>query len=176
MIIISELKFQNLSIRYDTKSMSRFVVTKCKTIKIIGMIFLVILLFGSITLEMILIDVEKYFAIALLVGFITEVIIFIGGISLLVSILNKITPRHYEFITWLMKFKADEIEVGWLNDRFIIEMWCNSHGWARGWARKKIGHFIDEDYILIDESDKSRPLYMTIDLTKEEIEVIITNT
>lgn len=152
--------------------MSKSVVTKCKTIEIIGMIFLLILLFGSITLEMIFIDVEKYFATALLVGFITEVIILISGINLLVSILNKITPRHYEFITWLMKFKGDEIQVGWLNNRFIIEMWCNSHGWTR----KEIGHFIDEDYILIDESDKSRPLHMTIDLTKEKVEVIITNT
>ncbi len=170
-IKISELIFQNLSIRYDTKSVSRSVVTKCKIVEIISVITLIILLFGSITLEMILIDVEKYFIPMLFVGFVTEAMILIGGVGVLTSILKKIVPRHYEFITWLMKFKSNEIEVGWLNSRFIIEMWCDSHGWVR----KEIGYFIDEDYVLTDESDKSKPIHMTVDLTKEEVEIVITN-
>lgn len=121
---------------------------------------------------MIFIDVEKYFVPMLFVEFITNVIVLIGGMSLLVSILNKITPSRYEFITWLMKFKVDEIKVDWLNNRFIVEMRCNSDGWVR----KNIEHFINENYILVDTSDKSKPLYMTIDLTKRKIAVIITNT
>lgn len=170
MVKLSELNFQNLSIRYDTKSVSK--IAKCKIVEIIGVIALIVLLFGSITLEMILIDVEKYFVPMLFVGIITEAIVLIGGIGVLVSILKKIAPIHYEFITWLMKFKSNEIEVGWLNGRFIIEMWCNS----KGWIKKEMGHFIDEDYILIDDSDKSKPIHMTVDLIKEEVEVIITNT
>ena len=70
-----------------------------------------------------------------------------------------------------MKFKTDEIEVGWLNNRYIVEMWIQS----KGWIKKEFDNFIDEDYKYDDNSDKSNPIHMTIDLTKEDVEVIVTN-
>ena len=70
-----------------------------------------------------------------------------------------------------MKFKTDEIEVGWLNNRYVVEMWIQS----KGWIKKEFDNFIDEDYKYEDNSDKSKPIHMTIDLTKEDVEVIVTN-
>lgn len=170
-IKIGELNFKNLTIKYDDIAMSKKVIRKVNAIEKFGVFILIVTLFGTITLETFLLDIENHMTLSMIVAFITVAIVLIGGVSLVTFICKRFSPRHYEFITWLMKFKADEIEVGWLNNRYIVEMWIQS----KGWVKEEFDNFIDEYYKYEDNSDKSKPIHMTIDLTKEDVEVIVTN-
>lgn len=168
---IGELNFKNLTIKYDDAAMSKKIIRKVNAIEKFGVFIIIVVLFGTIALETFLLDIENHMALLMIVAFITEAIVLIGGVFLVTFVCKRFSPRHYDFVTWLMKFKTDEIEVGWLNNRYVVEMWIQS----KGWIKKEFDNFIDEDYKYEDNSDKSKPIHMTIDLTKEDVEVIVTN-
>lgn len=169
---IGELKFKNLVIRYDDSAISKKIIKKTKAVEIIGLLTVIIaLILAFIGLESYFLDIESNVVLSMLILSITEVSILLGGIYLLVSLLERLTPRHYELISYLMRCKPYEIEVGWLNNRYVVEIWSVSNGWIK----KEFDEFLHREYKCIDICDKSKPIFMTIDLTKEDVEVTITN-
>lgn len=130
------------------------------------------LILAFVIFEVSFVDIiENHIVISMLVLAITETSILLGGIHLLISLLEKLTPRDYELINYLMRCKPDDIEVGWLNNRYVVHVWNPS----KGWVKKELDNFLDGEYKCVDICDKSKPIFMTIDLTKEIVEVTITN-
>ena len=165
-----ELNFKNLIIKYDGEKFSKSVMRKVKTIEGIGMVIFLIAFFGVAGLNTTLWDLDNHFGLSVLVGFVTIGATIFGGAFGLVEICKRFSPRHYEFVTWLMKYKPDEIEIGWLNGRYIVNMYGQ-----HGWMKREFGNFIDEDYTLEDKADKSKPVHMTINLVNGDVEVMVEN-
>lgn len=168
--MIKELNFKNLTVRYDEDRFSKSIMRKVKAIENIGMLILLIASFGMIGINIAVWDLNNYFGLSVLIGFVTMFVTIFGGTFIFYKICEKFSPRHYEFITWLMKFKSNEIEVGWLNDRYVVNMYGQ-----HGWIKKEFCHFIDEDYKLEDRADKSKPVHMTINLVNDDVEVVVEN-
>lgn len=168
---IGILNFKNLTIKYDDIAISRKTIRKISMIEGFGIFIIIVALFGIIVLESFLLDIENHIALSIIVTFITESPVLIGGVFLVTFICERFSPRHYGFVTRLMKFKTDEIEVGWLNNRYVVEVWSVSNGWIK----KELDDFLHREYKCVDICDKSKPIHMTIDLTKEDVEVIVTN-
>lgn len=87
-------------------------------------------------------------------------------------ILKKVSPPYYEFISWIEQFKADEIEIGWFNDRYIVL--CCTH---KGWKAKALSDFLGtKRYKLEDKTKHGEPIRAIINLTKTTIHIkIVTN-
>ena len=164
----NELNFTNLTVKYDGEKSSKKEIRKVKTLEALSAFITVGLIIGSAFLFTTLI---KNVVLLMFISVITmAIILFGGGFGLSVLIEEKIAPKHYRFITWLMRFKRNEIEIGWMNNRYVVQMF------AQEWKTKEFNEFIPENYHLIDNADKAKPLHMTIDLTKDKIEVIVENT
>ena len=168
--MIKELNFKNLTVRYDGEKLSKSTIKKVKIIEGIGIFIFLFVLFGVTGLNTALWDLEHHFGLSILIGFVSIGTVMFGGVFGFSKICEKFSPRHYEFITWLMKFKSNEIEIGWLNDRYVVNMYGQ-----HGWMKKEFCHFIDEDYKIEDRADKSKPVHMIIDLTRENIGVVVEN-
>ena len=163
----NELNFKNLTVKYDGEKLSKKEIRKIKTIEAFGILTITGLFLGSIFLIPTLIE---NFILLMCVSVITMIIIlFGGGFGFTMFLEKKIYPKYYSFVTWLMKYKKNEIEIGWMNDRFLVRLF------AQEWKTKEFGQFIPENYHLIDNADKAKPLHMTIDLTTDAIAVIVKN-
>lgn len=165
-----ELIFKNLTIKYNTEQLSKSAIRKTTITEYIITILFFIIYFCVMVLNGELLGFEKHFALTIVIGIVLSGIFVFEIAFVLVYFHEKFTPRHYDFITWLMKYKSDEIEIGWLNDRYVVNMYGQ-----HGWIKKELGHFINEDYKLEDKADKSKPVYMTIDLVNGDVEVIVKN-
>ena len=169
--MMKELCFKNLTIRYDGEEFSKSIMRKVKTIENIGTFVILVVFFGVMALSAAIpLYLDNCFVLSVLIGFTSMIIVLFGGSSKLTEICKRFSPRHYEFVTQLMKYKSDEIEIGWLNDRYVV----NIHG-QHGWVKKEFGRFVDEDYRLEDKADKSKPVHMTIDLVNGDVEVTVEN-
>ena len=129
----------------------------------------IVLLFGAIILFCIFTDIENNFWLALPLALSLETAIILGGVFGTTALSKRAAPKHYEFVNWLTKFKENEIEIGWLNDRYIVQINSQSR------CMEGLGAFVMEDYYLYDSADKSKPIHMIIDLTKDDIEVVVKN-
>ena len=162
-----ELKFKNLTIKYNNEELSKSTIRKT-TIKEYAIISIcLIIYFVGIALNGTLLGFEQHPIPTLIIGFVLSAI-FVFGIAYILSYYHeKVAPRHYDFISWLMRYKEDEIEIGWFNDRYIINMYSQKNGWIK----KEFESFIDEDYKLEDNANKSKPIHMTIDFVDGDIKV-----
>ena len=168
--MIKELNFKNLTIKYDGDKISKSIMRKVKTVEVLGVFLIIALFFWTIGIECFYIDAENNFVLSMVVSIVSMLLILVGGSFGLAEICKKIAPRHYEFVTWLMKYKSNKIEIGWLNDRYVVNMYGQ-----HGWIKKEFGNFIDEDYKWEDKADNSKPVHMIINLTDEDVEVIVEN-
>lgn len=164
----AELNFKNLTVKYDGDKFSKSKIRILKAIETLGILALAGFLLSAIVLIPMFLGAENKLILSVFIG-VTTVLTTFGGAIGLAFFLKKLAPRHYEFITWLMRFKKNEIEVGWLNNRYVVQMF------SQDWHMKEFGNFIPENYRLNDQSDKSKPMHMTIDLTKDAIEVVVKN-
>lgn len=167
---MAKLEFKNLSVEYNEMKISKSSIRKCKTIEIVVgalCVFVGLIIVGllgtlidiGIGIWLILFDLVS---ISLVLG---------GGMFLIYKIQQKVSPKYFDLVTWLMKFKHNEVEVGWFNGRFVIEMW-DGRG---GWMKYTIPKFIECDYMLADDSDKTKPIFMTVDLMTDVPKIIISN-
>ena len=165
-----ELNFKNLTIKYDGESFSKSIMRKVKIIEGIGIFLNVIVLFSVMRFGSIFLDIENHLGLSIIINLLLIGLVVGGGIALLTFICKKVSPRHYEFVTWLMRYKSNEIEIGWLNDRYVVNMYGQ-----HGWIKREFGNFIDEDYKFEDKAEKSKPVHMTIDLVNGDVEVVVEN-
>lgn len=103
---------------------------------------------------------------------ILSLLLIIANVIIVGRILKKVSPPYYEFISWIEQFKADEIEIGWFNDRYIVL--CCTH---KGWKAKALSDFLGtKRYKLEDKTKHGEPIRAIIDLTKTTIHIkIVTN-
>ena len=165
-----KLNFKNLTIIYDGEEISKSVIRKINTVEVLGLFLIMVLFFITIVSDYFYIDTENNFVLSIVLNLVLMSLIIVGGSFGLYGICKKISPRHYEFVTWLMKYESDEIEIGWLNDRYVVNMYGKN-----GWMKKEFGNFIDENYKLKDKADKSKPVHMIIDLVDGDVKVIVEN-
>lgn len=168
--MIKELNFKNLTIKYDAEQLSKSVIRNTTIAEYTIIILFFVIYFVAMTLNGELLGFEKHFVLTIIIGVILSGIFVFGMAFVIVNFHEKLVPRHYDFITWLTRYKEDEIEIGWLNDRYIVNMYGQ-----HGWMKKEFGNFIDEDYKLEDKTDKSKPVHMTINLANGDVEVIVEN-
>ena len=166
---MAKLNFRNLSVKYDEKEISKSLIRKNSTIEIVGAlcIFIGIVIVGLLST---LINIKQGFWI-ILFDLISVSLVLGGGMFLIYKIQQKVSPNHFDLVTWLMKFKHNEIEVGWLNDRFVVELWDGRGGWMKYGLPK----FIGCDYVLVDNSDKTKTIFMEVDLMTDIPRISITN-
>ena len=166
---MAKLNFRNLSVEYNDKQISKYVIRKNKTIEIVGSlcIFIGLIIVGLLSS---LIDLEHGFWI-ILFDLISVFVTLGSGLFLLYKIQQKIFPKYFDLVTWLMKFKQNEIEVGWLNDRFVVELYDGRGSWMKYSLQK----FIGSDYVLVDNADKTKTIFMTVDLMSDIPKISITN-
>ena len=167
---MTKLNFRNLSVEYDEKKISKSLIRKNLAIEIVGALCIVIgvIIVGCISTLICIIEPGFWLfpfdliSISLVIG---------GGLFLIYKIQQKVSPKYFDLVTWLMKFKQNEIEVGWLNDRFVVELWDGRGSWMKYGLQK----FIGCDYILVDNSDKTKTIFMTVDLMTDTPRISITN-
>lgn len=167
--MMAELNFKNLSITYDDAKISKSLIRKNKVIAVVGAlcIFIGLIVIGLLST---LINIENGFCI-LIFDLTFMLLVLCGGFFAIDKIHQKVSPKHFDLVTWLMKFKHDEIESGWLNDRFVVELWDGRGSWMKYGLQK----FIGCDYTLIDNSDKTKPIFMIVDLMTEVPKILISN-
>lgn len=166
---MAKLNFRNLSVEYDEKKISKSSIRKSRTIEIVGVlwIFIGIIITGLLS---VIIGIEHGFWLFLF-DLISILLVLGGGMFLIYKIQQKVSPNHFDLVTWLMRFKHNEIEVGWLNDRFVVELWNGRDGWMKYGLQK----FIGCDYVLVDNSDKTKTIFMEVDLMTDIPRISITN-
>lgn len=166
---MAKLNFKNLSVEYDERDISKSSIRKNRAIEIVGAlcIFIGMIIVGLLST---LIGIEQGLWI-ILFDFISISLTLGGGMFLIYKIQQKVSPNHFDLVTWLMRFKHSEIEVGWLNDRFVVELWDGRGGWMKYDLQK----FIGCDYVLVDSSDKTKTIFMKIDLMTDTPKISITN-
>ncbi len=166
---MAKLNFRNLTVEYDEMKISKSSIRKNRAIEIVGAlcIFIGIIVAGLIGT---IIGIEHWFWI-IMFDLISISLVFGGGLFLIYKIQQKVSPTHFDLVTWLMRFKHNEIEVGWLNDRFVVELWDGRGGWMKYGLQK----FIGCDYVLVDNSDKTKTIFMIVDLMTDTPRISITN-
>lgn len=96
-------------------------------------------------------------------------------IVIVMKLIKKISPPHYEFISWINQYKADEVEVGWFNDRYIALTYTSQHGWKA----RAIPQFLNTHKYNWEDTEKGfkydKPIHMTIDLSKETAVISVKN-
>lgn len=165
---MSELKFYNINVIYDDTKINKRTIFINNCITYLGIILTLIIL--CVVMFIVPVDVLDT-TLGSLIAVIGGAIFIMVGVSVEYFILQKIYPRHYEFVIWMMKFKYNDLEFGLFNDRYIVETFL-----PKGWNNLSLNYFIGEEFVLHEDNiDKSKLLYLTIDCTKEKIEVIISN-
>ena len=162
---MAELNFKNLCIKYDNTKISKSSIRKNNAIENIGVVCITIGII-AIALYSMLIEYNLH---ALLFDIVSIFLLIGGGLFAIYKIQQKITPKYFDLVTQLMKFKHNEIEVGWFNNRIIIE------SFNRIWAIYDFEEFIGCECTLVDKSDRIKPIFITIDLTLEKPEILISN-
>ena len=165
---MGELKFNNLTVLYNKDDFSKKSLRKYRLLeKIVGTIFAIIIML------LIAIIAQLKFTIT---NIIISIIVIIVLMTLIVltctSIENKYKPKNYNLIQSIKNKKSDDIEVGWFNGRYIALTYNENHGW-QVYGLKRFLH--GKDYVLTDNANKDKPIHMTIDTTKEVIEITIEN-
>lgn len=166
---MAKLNFRNLTVEYDEMKISKSSIRKDRVIEIVGVLCI---LMGIIVAGLIstIIGIEHWFWI-ILFDLISISLVLGGGVFLIYKIQQKVSPNHFDLVTWLMRFKHNEIEVGWLNDRFVVELWDGRGSWMKYGLQK----FIGCDYVMVDNSDKTKTIFMTVDLMTDTPKISITN-
>lgn len=167
--MMAKLSFRNLTVEYDEKKISKSSIRKSIIIEIVGAlcIFIGLIFIGLLST---LICLKQGFWI-ILFDLISVSLILGGGLFLIYKIQQKVAPKHFDLVTWLMKFKHNEVEVGWFNDRFVVELY-NGRG---SWIKYSLQKFAGCDYVLFDNSDKTKSIFMTVDLMTNIPRISITN-
>jgi hypothetical protein len=159
--IMNELEFLNLTVLYNDKTKE---MKKTRTMERCCTFVSVIVIIGSLLLFV--------FYENLLIGLMVSLTTVILSIIALISFMNKIEPPHYEFLSWLRHMKRNEIEIGWFNDRYVVQILSEQHGWC---TRDLECFLRNEPYVLIDKSKKGEPVHITIDMTQDLTSVIVKN-
>lgn len=164
---MAELNFYNLTVKYDGDALSKQAIKKrqkTENCMVSGIAILWFVAFVSCMQSS-----ESNFIFSLVLITILSMAILYGIAPLCWVYITKDEPRYYDFIHSLMQLKENEIEVGYMNDRYVVKTY------EAGWRYKEFGQFIPDDYLMNDKSDKSKIIHMTIDLTKDDIEVTVEN-
>lgn len=166
---MAKLSFKNLTVEYDKAKISAASIRRDRAIVVVGALCILIGIIASGFIST-LIDIEHGLWVILL-DLIFISLVLVGGLFLIYKIHEKMSPIHFDLVTWLMKFKHNEIEVGWFNDRFVVELWNGRSGWMKYSLQK----FVGCDYVLVDDSDKTKTIFMTVDLMTDTPRISITN-
>lgn len=167
---MKELKFSNISVIYDDAEISKKKILLNNFIMYFGCIITVLLIF---TTAFIIPENKLGTALGTVLMLISSLAISVCGAGSITLILKKLSPKHYKFITWLMKFRHNEFEFGLFNNKYIVQ----AH-FPDGWKILSLNYFLnlEKSFSLNDEGiNKLEPLQMFIDCTKDEAEVIIKN-
>lgn len=167
--IEKELNFNNIKVIYNGSEINKRSIFKNNFIMYSGDVLTII------TICVLLLAVPEpiisttYGILLLLVG---SIGILIGGVGLVCFILNNYSPVHYDFVTYMMKFKTNQLEFGSFNGEYMVKVLGQN-----GWRCLKLERFIGEDYILLEDDrvDKSKPLYVTINCMQDEITLSVSN-
>lgn len=159
---MSKIELDNLVILYDTESTySKQTMKRVRRVERIGgtisaLIAMIAIIVGAL--------MERF-----LPGLLLTIAIVTIDIVVLLKLLKKISPKHYKFVSCMEKIDKDSIEVGWFNNRYIVLEFNEQCGWKA----KSLASFIKTtNYKLIDKAKHNENVKMTIDLTKETIEII----
>lgn len=170
------MNFKNLTIKYDKEIITPKLIKKINRINNIGCsIVLMTSVFLVICSIALLLKVYEFGILFLLGELSILLFIMIADVSVIVAITctisSKAEPPHYELIAYLLELNKDDIEVGWLNNRYII----NVNTVKDGWVKRELDEFLEEPYVLEDNAIKEYPINMIIDMTKENVRVVTIN-
>ena len=160
---MKEIKFKNINIVYNDKEISKKKIFINNFLIYSSSLLVVILM---LTVCFILAETIINTVVATLLSLISSLAALICGIGLM-------SPKHFEFIEWVRKFKYNDFEFGVFNDRYVVQ----AH-FLKGWETISLKYFLnpEKSFKLIEDfEDKAKPLQMFIDCTKEETIVTIKN-
>ena len=168
------MNFKNLTIKYDKEIITTKLIKKINRINNIGCSIVILLIFLTIIfIGVLLKDCES--VIMFLGELVILIFIMLADASVVVyitcTIISKVEPPHYDLIAYLLKLDKNDIEVGWLNDRYVI----NVNTEKEGWVKRELDEFLEEPYLLEDNAIKEQTIKMIIDMTKEDVKVITIN-
>ena len=167
---MKEIKFKNINIVYNDKEISKKKIFINNFLMYSSSLLVVILM---LTVCFILTETIINTAVATIISVISSLIVLICGIGLISLVLKKLSPKHFEFIEWVKKFKYNDFEFGVFNNRYVVQ----AH-FTKGWETISLKYFLnpEKSFKLIEDfEDKTKPLQMFIDCTKEETIVTIKN-
>ncbi|MBO5386678.1 MAG: hypothetical protein J6A59_00820 [Lachnospiraceae bacterium] len=161
---MKEINYENLTVIYNNETdFSKKNIMRIKALETSIMLI-------SAICVLICIFVGSWLNTNLVVITVAVLVIIFGVPFMLIELLNKVAPKNYDFIQCINR--ADNIEVGWFNSRYIALI----HFEGNGWKVKELKRFINNvDYQLNDTAKKDKPIHMTIDVTKEVVEITVEN-
>lgn len=167
---MKEIKFKNINIVYNDKEISKKKIFINNFLMYSSSLLVVILM---LTVSFILAETVINTAVATLLSLISSLAVLICGICLISLVLKKLSPKHFEFIDWVRKFKYNDFEFGLFNDRYIVQ----AH-FPKGWETLSLKYFLkpEKSFKLIEDfEDKTKSLQIFVDCTKEETIVTVKN-
>lgn len=168
--IEKKIYFDNIKVIYDESEISKKSILKNNLIMYGGCILTIAVLFALIFAipTDVISTVHRIF-----LSIIGGLLVIVGGTGFTTIVIKFNSPKHYDFVTKMMRFKPDALEFGEFNGRYIIRALL-----SRGWECFNLKYFIGEEFLLLDndEVDRTKPLCAIINCTGEKITVLISNT
>ena len=168
--IEKKIYFDNIKVVYDGSEISKKSILKNNLIMCGGCTLTIVAMFALIFAIPIDVMLSVYGIFLSIVG---SLLVMVGGVGFTTIVMKFNQPKHYDFVTKMMRFKSDTLEFGEFNGRYIIRALL-----SRGWECFNLKYFIGEEFFLLDndEVDRTKPLCAIIDCTGEKINVLISNT
>ena len=157
--MIGELNFKNLIVKYDASEISKQKIRLIKGIDILTiLICMLVILAGLFSFP----NIPNDNIVAFGLGFTIFASVMVAILVMITNrIESKLEPRHYRFVTWLMRLKGSNIEVGFFNGKYLVIINDPSHHTQMYDLNKFLGCSIS----VVDESSGELPIVMNIDVT-----------
>lgn len=166
---MKELNFNNVKLIYNESEINKKTILLNNCVLILSSLLTVVLMFLSM---FIIPDNLLNTGLGLIVGIIIALTILFIGVCLTYFTLENKLPKHFDFVSWLIKLKQNDIEFGTFNGRYLIRVFTTD-----GWKTMSLERFINEKDLLIDSNnaDYSKPLRLIVDCTNEQTKVYVCN-
>lgn len=103
---MAELKFKNLTVKYDDSKITKKVIKKDKFITGLSAFGLIISIIASLFLIYQILDIEKHFGLTVFVVFAVEASLVFGYAYIVTSYIpKKFFPKHLWFVQVLMNYR-----------------------------------------------------------------------
>lgn len=169
---MNKLEFKNVTVLYDEEKVNKKICKSKNRWMNLWSVITALLIF-AIMFVSVFITQNLPEALSILISLILMIGLMVGSIFLGYWVVYRNTIKAFSFMEWLFRMK--EVYAGWYNDKILLRV-QHSNG-IDDYSLQGFVRTIKNELVITDKSDKSKPIHIFIDITRDEkTEITIENT